>query len=109
MLTETCTDHVAICPGRTVIKSDNAYEKEIMPMAERSPLIQHAILSLSATYILDFKQHDRLIERANHHHLQAVYLLDNQLKEASVYEPGKEVGTVAALYIMAHNEVSSSH
>jgi hypothetical protein len=96
----------AICPGRTVVKTDNAYKAEIAPMAEKSPLVQHAILSLSATYVMDFKQHRRLTERANYHHAEAIRLLTEELNNLTIYRPGKENAAVAALYLLAHNEVS---
>ena len=88
------------------MKTDNAYETQITPMAERSPLVKHAILSLSATYILDFKQHRRLTDRANFHHAEAIRLLAEELSTPGVYQPGKEEAVVASLYLMAHNEVS---
>jgi hypothetical protein len=61
-----------LCSGRTNVKEDNAYKTEIAPMAEASPLVQHDVLSLSATYILDFKTSSELEKRAQHHHTAAL-------------------------------------
>jgi hypothetical protein len=95
----------AICPGRTVVKTDNAYETEVTPMAEHSPLVKHCILSLSATYVMDFKQHRQLTERASFHHAEALRLLTQELRTPDVYRPGREVALIAALFLLAHNEV----
>jgi Fungal specific transcription factor domain len=76
-------------------------------MAEKSALVKHAILSLSATYVMDFKQHRRLTDRANFHHEEAVRLLTEELGDLSIYRPHKEEAVVATLYLMAHNEAST--
>ena len=103
------TDLTAICPGRTVIESDNSYKTEIAPMAERSQLVQHCILSLAATYMLDFARDDPLLKaKANYHQKSAVEMLGLELSRMEVQSPGKEEGVIAALLLLAHNEVRLS-
>ncbi|KAF7550309.1 hypothetical protein G7Z17_g5794 [Cylindrodendrum hubeiense] len=98
----------AICTGRTVIKTDNAYETAIAPMANTSELVKHSLLSLAATYVMDFRQYPQLTNRSNFHHQTAVMLLGQEIQAAEVYCPKKEDALVAALYILAHNENSSA-
>jgi hypothetical protein len=96
-----------LCNGRTNVKSDNAYQTEIAPMAERSPLVQHAILSLSATYILDYQTSLHLEAKAQHHHKSALTLLGIELNTRGNYDIGREEALVAALMLLSHNEVRS--
>jgi hypothetical protein len=93
-----------LCAGRTNVKSDNAYFSEVAPMAERSPLVYHAILSLSATYILDFESSSHLEERAHYHHTNALQLLETELIKPEIYDPGGESAAIAALLLLSHNE-----
>ncbi|KAH7327172.1 fungal-specific transcription factor domain-containing protein [Rhexocercosporidium sp. MPI-PUGE-AT-0058] len=94
---------VAICGGVTLIPNGNSYLTEIAPIAARSECVKHAVLALSATYILDYSREDHIRTRANFHWKRAVHLLTEELNN-EVYEPGKEDTVVAALVLFSHNE-----
>lgn len=88
----------------TLIPNGNSYLTEIAPIAARSECVKHAVLALSATYILDYSREDHIRTRANFHWKRAVYLLTQELNN-EVYEFGKEDTVVAALVLFSHNEV----
>jgi hypothetical protein len=94
-----------VCRGRTVVKTDNSYLTEIAPMAVSSPLVKHAILSLSITYVMDYKANPDFEHTARDHHMKAVQLLGQELRTMENYKPGKEEAVVAALCLLTHNEV----
>lgn len=78
-------------------------------MAERSQLVQHCILSLATTYMLDFaRDNPTLKAKANYHQKSAVDMLGVELSRMDVQSPGKEEEVVAALLLLAHNEVRLS-
>ena len=75
-------------------------------MAERSELVKHSILSLAATYMLDFGRNNASLQaKALHHHSTAVDILGKELSNMEIQTPGKEEEVVAALLLLAHNEV----
>lgn len=75
-------------------------------MAERQPLVKHAILALASSYVLDYYRHNELVApRANYHYRRAVQLLGEELKNADNMTTGKGDFVVAALNLLAHNEV----
>lgn len=104
-LLTVCAVITGLCPGRTNIINDNAYKTEIAPMAEKSPLVLRAILALSATYMMDFHTSPRWKKRAQQHHEDALDLLSQELHNQNNYNPGQELAVVAALTLLAHNEV----
>jgi hypothetical protein len=46
-----------------------------------------------------------MIDRANLHQRQAIELIGRALNNSETYTPGKEDAVLAAIAIMAHNEV----
>ncbi|KAK1768160.1 fungal-specific transcription factor domain-containing protein [Phialemonium atrogriseum] len=95
----------AIVPGRTVIEGDNTYKTEIAPIAAENDLVKCCILSLAATYVLDFVQTPTLLQRAGFNHKKSMVLLTEELNKPDTYKPGHEVAVLAALTLLAHNEV----
>ena len=78
-------------------------------MAERSQLVKHCILSLASTYMLDFDRTSPMLKaKANYHQNSAISMLGAQLSRLDIQSPGKEDEVVAALLLLAHNEVRSS-
>lgn len=100
-----CTVQRGICDGRTLITDENTYLTQIMPIAEKSECVKHATLSLAASYVLDYRRNEKLEQRANYHHRQAVMLLDQELRDRRNFLPGKEEALIAALIILTHTEV----
>ena len=94
-----------LCKGRTVIESDNTYLIEIAPMADTEPLVRHAILSLSVTYVRDYMHDVGLEAAAAYHHKQAVTLLGKELRKKGNYDIEKGDAVVAALMLLSRNEV----
>jgi hypothetical protein len=76
-------------------------------MADASDLVKHSLLSLAATYVMDFRQYPQLTARSNFHHQMAIEHLSREIQRSEVYCPKKEDALIAALYILAHNEVNT--
>ncbi|KAF2204245.1 hypothetical protein GQ43DRAFT_365052 [Delitschia confertaspora ATCC 74209] len=76
-------------------------------MARTNNLVRHAILALSPTYMLDYMALPEIEERAKFHHGMAVELLTKELNNLEVYDPGsgRETPIVAALILLAHNQI----
>lgn len=85
--------------------SSNVYLDQFASMVASSSLVKHSVLSLASSYVLDFKNTDKMIARANLHHRQAIGLVGRSLNDPDTYLPGKEDAVLAAIAIMAHNEV----
>jgi hypothetical protein len=98
-------DVVAICSGRTVLPTSNVYLDQFASMVATNNCVKHAVLSLTSSYVLDFHKDDRMIDRANLHQRQAIELIGRALNNSETYTPGKEDAVLAAIAIMAHNEV----
>ncbi|KEY72242.1 hypothetical protein S7711_00241 [Stachybotrys chartarum IBT 7711] len=94
----------SVCNGRTVVHSDNTYLKQIAPMAERSLLVKHTVLSLCSSYILDWYFDKTVEDRASWHHRQAVRLLGRELNNGANRAPGKGEPLIASLILLCHNE-----
>jgi hypothetical protein len=96
---------VAICGAVSLIPSGNCYLTDIAPISAKNDCVKHAILALSATYILDYSREDHIRTRANFHWKRAIHLLTRELNDNGHCEPGKEDSVVAALVLFSHNEV----
>lgn len=99
------SDITAICKGRTVIPSDNTFLRQVTPIAEKSDLVRHAIISLAATYVLDLNRRPEIMKRAELHHSNGVALLSKCLRDKTSYLPGKAEHVLAALVLHCHNSV----
>ena len=75
-------------------------------MAESSECVKHALLSMAATYVLDYAPADELKVRANIHHKRAVKLLSIELAKMGTYKPGGEEVALCALSILNQEDVS---
>ena len=75
-------------------------------MAERSECVKHALLSLAASYVLDYAPADNLKARATLHHSRAVRLLDSELAKAGTYQPGGGEEAICTLAILNQEDVS---
>ena len=96
-----------LCAGRTVVASDNTYKTEVAPMAAHSECVKHALLSLAATYLMDYSADAQLKARANLHHRHTIRLLGRDLQKLENYDIGQGDAVVAALMLLSHNEVRS--
>lgn len=92
----------------TLIKADNCYLQEVIPIAVKSDCVKHAILAQAATYILDYSGEEKVKTEANVHWKRAVHLLNRELQATERCKPGKENAIVAAMVLFGHNEVGSS-
>lgn len=77
-------------------------------MAESSECVKHALLSMAATYVLDYAPSDKLKANANVHHKQAVKLLNLELAKTETYNPGGEEVALCALSILNQEDVSET-
>ncbi|KAL8928156.1 MAG: hypothetical protein Q9208_001866 [Pyrenodesmia sp. 3 TL-2023] len=96
---------VAFCSGRTLLAESNGFLNEVTPMAASNHCVKHALLALSATYVLDYHPSKELEQVANMHHKRAVMLLSQALNSEKTYTPDGEDAVVAALALMGHNDV----
>ena len=74
-------------------------------MAASNHCVKHALLALSATYVLDYHPSKELEKVANMHHKRAVILLGQALNNEKTYSPGGEDAVVGALVLMSQNDV----
>ena len=74
-------------------------------MAESSECVKHALLSMAATYVLDYAPSEELKIRANIHHKRAVTLLGVELTKIDTYKPGGEEVALCALSILNQEDV----
>lgn len=88
-----------------MIDSSNLYPHQFAAMASSDECVKHAVLSLAASYVLDFEWSDRLLTRANLHQKHCVNLIGKALNATTTYIPGNEDAVLAAIVILAHNEV----
>jgi len=89
-----------------LIPDQNCYLSEIIPIAVKSDCVKHAILALAATYILDYSGEENVKSQANFHWKRAIHLLSRELTATESCKPGKENAVLAAMTLIAHNEVS---
>ena len=101
------TDISAFCPGRTLLPVTNTWLRDVAAMAEKSECVKHALLSLSASYVLDYTPAPNLKERATLHHRRAVELLDLELRKEETYQPSGGEAAVCALAILSQEDVSA--
>lgn len=96
---------MAFCAGRTLLEQSNVWLKGVPAIAEKSECVKHAMLSLSAGYVLDYAPSPKLKKRANHHHRRAVMLLGLELNKPENYELGKEEPLLMALSLLNHEDI----
>lgn len=89
-----------------MVPLDNTYLKQIMPMAQKSSLVRHAILALASSYVLDWYFNQQIEMRATHHYQQTVKLLGQELGDGENQEPDHGEPLIATLILLCHNEVS---
>ncbi|KAL8851387.1 MAG: hypothetical protein Q9221_003658 [Calogaya cf. arnoldii] len=95
----------AFCPGRTLLPMTNTWLTDVAAMAERSECVKHALLSLAASYVLDYAPADNLKARATLHHSRAVRLLDSELAKAGTYQPGVGEEAICTLAILNQEDI----
>ena len=100
------TDLVAFCSGRTLLAKSNGFYCDIAPMAADNDCVKHALLTLAATYVLDYLPSEPLRDRANWHYNKAVALLDEGLKSSETREIGKEDAIIGALVLLNCDDVN---
>ncbi|KAL8760162.1 MAG: hypothetical protein Q9184_003419 [Pyrenodesmia sp. 2 TL-2023] len=96
---------VAFCSGRTLLAESNGFLNDVTPMAASNHCVKHALLALSATYVLDYHPSKELEQVANMHHKRAVILLSQELNDEKTYTPGGEDAVVGALALMSQNDL----
>lgn len=75
-------------------------------MADSNRCVMHSVLSLAATYVLDYTQASLWRDRANFHYKEATRLLGLALKDKEAHEIGKEDALVSAMIILTCEDVS---
>lgn len=69
----------AWCVGRTILPTTNCWLTTIPSMAAEFPGVEHAMLALAGTYVLDYLPDDRVRRRSNNHYNSAVKMLTEAL------------------------------
>ncbi|KAK0659141.1 fungal-specific transcription factor domain-containing protein [Cercophora samala] len=97
----------AVCSGRTVVKGDNTYLNQIAPMADSSPAVKHAILSVALSYALDYtvSTKEEWKQLATHHYQEAVRHTTQELKNIRNLSPGNGDSLIACLILLGHTEI----
>ncbi len=90
-----------------MLLNDNTYLKQIAPMAEKSLLVKHTILTLASSYVLDWYFNEELEKRASWHYDRAVTLLGQELNNRANRITDKGEPLIAALILFCHNEVGN--
>jgi hypothetical protein len=93
-----------MCSGRTLIKENNGWLNELLPMADKDEAVHHALLAFSAGYALEYKPDMKLLNRANLHYRTASDLLTKRLMNP--IKSGDEDAVVGALRLMWCDDVS---
>lgn len=96
----------AFCAGRTLLPKTNFWLRDIAPIADKNEAVKHAVLALSAAYVLDYKPIPAIQARANYHYKMAVELLDKAMRDPTSHEVGKDDAIIAALIMLLSNDVS---
>ena len=96
---------MAFCVGRTLLERSNVWLRGVPAIAEQSALVRHAMLSLSAGYVLDYAPTEKLKRRANFHHRRALMLLGTELNKAANYEVGQEEPLLMALSLLNQEDI----
>jgi hypothetical protein len=101
-------DVVAICAGRTLLPKTNGWREALAPIAESDPCVKHALLALSAGYVLDFNPNDALRNRCNFHFRRTCDLLNKKITDPRYRAVGKDDADalIAAFRILWCDDVS---
>lgn len=103
--TDRLADLVAFCAGRTLLTTSNVWLNGLPAIAEKCECVRHAMLSLSAGYVLDYRPAENLKRRANFHHRRALMMLGVQLNDRNNYELGKEEPLLMALSLLNQEDI----
>ncbi|KAK4141811.1 uncharacterized protein C8A04DRAFT_30656 [Dichotomopilus funicola] len=94
----------AYCPGRMLLPGNYWYH-EVPAIAVKHACTRHALLALSASYVLDYEPTEEIRMRANRHYYTAVKLLEDALNSETTYAVGQDDGVVAAMILIFCNEI----
>lgn len=103
-LTERKVIH-AFCNGRTLMQQSNCWANEFAQIAVNDTCVLHAVLCMSATYVMDYHESVTWQNRANYHYRNATSLLNRALRDSDYKQPGKEDIVVTALNILTCHDV----
>jgi len=73
----------AYCPGRTMLEKSNVWLSGVPAIAKMFDYVKHAMLYVSAGYVLDYAPSENLKQRASVHHNRAAMLLGLELNKAA--------------------------
>lgn len=99
-------DQTALCSGRTLLKEDNGWLNQLMPMADSDLMAHHALLAFGAGYALEYRPTPELLELANEHYREASALLSDRLSRP--IPTGGEDVLVGTFRLMWADDVSTS-
>jgi hypothetical protein len=74
-------------------------------MLSGSPVFKHSLLSLSCTYILDYKPSELLRKVGNDHYRKAVALLSELLRDPKAQDVGKADDIIGAISLLNMHDV----
>lgn len=89
-------DRTAWCTGRTILSDTNCWLRNIPAMAQKSQGVQHAMLALAGTYVLDYVPLDTVRRRSNRHYNGAVKQLTRALETFNRHTDFEEAETLVA-------------
>ena len=95
----------AICPGKTLLQSDNYWRTEIACMADSNECVRFAVLALSARYVLDYSSAELMKKRAAFNSKMANVHVDQALCKLHVNSSTCEDVVVSALIVLTCEDV----
>ncbi|CAG5153244.1 uncharacterized protein ALTATR162_LOCUS3096 [Alternaria atra] len=96
---------VAFCGGRTLLPKTNFWLNDYAAMAADNECVKHALLSLAASYVLDYIPSEVLLERANRHYTRAVKLLTDALRDPHQQASGHDDSLVCSLVLLTIDDL----
>jgi hypothetical protein len=69
-------------------------------MASAAACVRHAVLALAGTYVLDYTQDPRVLDKVNSHYRKAAALITDALKQTETHDIGKGDPVIAAILLL---------
>lgn len=88
-----------------MIFTENYFGADLIPIAVGDIGTKHALLSHSASYVLDYQPTEEMRIRANYHYRNAVQHLSQTLAREDTYRVGMDDSSVASIIMIFTSDV----
>lgn len=86
-----------------MLSKTNFWLADIAAIAVKAPCVQHALLAISAAYVLDYSPSPNLLARTNENYQKAVSLMSEALSNGTAVEQSEVI--VSALSLLISDDV----